>query len=609
MSAIFNAPSASGQEQVGPLMWNPLVAKTATAKKAAKKTTATLALPFFEDFTGNSPSPDSNKWVDFEVFINNTMAISPISRGVATFDALSGAGIPYDSFNNTVLRHADSLTSQPIDLSTETPTDSLYLSFFYQAQGNGYFPQPGDSLMLYMKNRYGEFIKIWSIPGPAPGTAIQPFTQVMIPITDTLYLHSSFQFRFVNIASLYWADAIWNVDYVRLDKNRSIADTAVKDIAFTANPTFLLNDYTSMPYSQFKANPASEIASEITDSVRNNAAGGTSVNYSYTIKDGSFTLAGSAGPNSIFVPGYQTISVTKPLAIAGYPSHPAYATVVYETKHYLDSSAATGPAGNDTIVSQQVFANFLSYDDGTAEKSYYLNLLPSLPGKIAIEYHLNRPDTMQGMAIYFGRQIPFSGNKPFQLNVYSTLAGVNGNPYNTILHTTDVYYPTYADSVNHFWVYKFDSPLFLPAGTFYAGATMSAKDGSDSLYFGLDVNRIGGNHAYFDVVGNWSPSLIAGAIMIRPIIGRSVADNDVNDVDATTPTWQVLPNPATDDLKFLFKSENPLPYNITDMLGRSLKQGFIASGKTVVISDLSAGIYFVTLGINGTQGTQKIIKL
>jgi hypothetical protein len=609
MCAIFTAPFALAQEQIGPIKWNPWVAKSATAQKAAKKTTATLSLPFFEDFTGNSPSPDSNKWADFEVYINNTMAIRPISRGVATFDALNGAGIPYDSFYNTVLLHADSLTSQPIDLSTETATDSLYLSFFYQAQGNGYFPQPGDSLMVYMKNRYGEFKKIWSIPGPAPGTTIKPFNQVMIPITDTLYIHSSFQFRFVNIASLYWADAIWNVDYIRLDKNRSIADTTINDIAFTGNPTFLLNDYTSMPYSQFKANPTAEIASEITDSLRNNAAGDNSVNYSYTIKDGSFTLAGSAGPNSIFVPGYQTISVTKPLAIAGYPSHPANTTVIYETKHYLDSSAATGPAENDTIVSQQVFANFLSYDDGTAEKSYYLNLLPSLSGKIAIEYHLNRPDTLRGMAIYFGRQIPFSGNKPFQINIYSTLAGVNGNPYNTILLSTDVYYPTYADSLNHFSIYTFEKPLLLPAGTFYAGTTMSANDGSDSLYYGLDVNRIGGNHAYFNVVGNWSPSLIAGAIMMRPIIGRSLADNDVPEMEAAAPTWQVIPNPANDELKFLFNSEEPLPYIIRDMLGRSLKQGIIAPGKTIAITDLSAGIYFVTLGVNGTLSTQKIIKL
>jgi hypothetical protein len=190
-----------------------------------KKTT--LSLPFFDDFTGYDVYPDPNRWVDKQVYINNTMCINPVSRGVATFDALNEKGLPWDPYINVTPRRADSLTCQPIDLSTYTPGDSLYLSFFYQPQGYGFRPLRADSLLLMVRVKYGDWVTIWK----AAGAATTAFRQVMVPITDTLLFYSAFQFRFVNIASLNYADAIWNVDYVRMGANRSMADTAINDIA------------------------------------------------------------------------------------------------------------------------------------------------------------------------------------------------------------------------------------------------------------------------------------------------------------------------------------------------------------------------------------------
>jgi hypothetical protein len=34
-----------------------------------------------------------------------------------------------------------------------------------------------------------------------------------------------------------------------------MADTTISDVAFTSDPPFLLNDYTSMPYAKIKVNP------------------------------------------------------------------------------------------------------------------------------------------------------------------------------------------------------------------------------------------------------------------------------------------------------------------------------------------------------------------
>lgn len=605
---LFSVFFVFGQECARPIRWNPFQKSNSNSfLHTARTTAAILTLPFFEDFTGYSASPDSNQWQDFQVYINNTMGASPISRGVATFDALNANGIPYDSFSNTERSYADSLTSQAIDLSAHSPADSLYLSFFYQPQGNGFYPLLADSLILYMKNHFGDFVKVWSVSG----TAVKPFQQVMIPIIDSFYFHGEFQFRFVNIAALFWADAIWNVDYIRLDANRSSADTVVTDIAFSSTPTFLLNDYTSMPYSQFRANPASEIVPQVSDSIRNNAPSAESVDYGMVVRDiGSGAILATSPLDNTLANEYRTIQVTEPLAIASYPTYPPNIPVTFEAKYYLRTLGPFGPTVNDTAIRYQRFDNYLSYDDGTAEKSYYLNLFPSLPGKIAIEYHLNKPDTLRGMAIYFGRQIPFSSSKLFAIHVYSSLAGINGATKDVEIYATDLLTPAYADSVNHFWYYTFDDPVVLPAGTFYAGTLQPLGGISDSLYFGLDVNRIGSNHTFFNVTGTWEPSRISGAVMMRPLLGRTVSGSYVDNVYANKSAADVYPNPAHDKIHFRLNTTDPAEYHITDIQGHLLLSGSITNGTEVDISELSSGMYFVAIVSDGIpSSTQKIIKL
>ncbi len=605
ISSVFNAV---GQEFDGPLLWNPLLSKKAQIYTPVAKKTATdpLSLPFFEDFTGYGLYPDSTRWTDFQVYINNTMCTSPVSRGVATFDALDKNGIPYDSFSNSRFRYSDSLTSQPInlDLGTVTPGDSVYFSFYYQPQGNGFYPQPLDSLMLYFKTRFGGYIKVWS----APGSSVLPF-QVMVPITDSLFFDSAFQFRFVNVAANFWADAIWNVDYIRLDRNRNINDTAINDLGFSSNPSFLLNDYTSMPYRQFYANPSGETAAQYRDSIHNHNNSAQSVIYGYSAiaLNNSATLQ-TPVTNTATIGAYGTRGVTLPAYTATIAPPSANATVIFENTFFIQSGPGTGNTANDTIVKRQVFDNYLAYDDGSAEKSYYLKLFSTLPGKLVVEHHLNQPDTLRGMAIYFGRQIPFATYKSFSLVVYSALAGVNGAPADVKLYQEDLYSAGYADS-NHFWNYTFAQPLVLPAGTFYAGTIQPAQSGSDSLYFGLDVNRIGTNHAYFNVLNSWSPSLISGAIMMRPILGQHVNGTGITGVTLQGREWQVMPNPASNVLQFEFEGES-VDYRITDVQGHTILNGNITGGKSVDISRLASGMYFVQLiSKDIPSAPKKIIKL
>ena len=605
--------TVSGQEYAGPTNYNALLSggpgdriRNKTAKTTI--TADTLTLPFFEDFTGYNVYPESSKWVDYEVYINNTMGASPVSRGVATFDALDSHGFPYDSFSNINFRYCDSLTSQPINLVGSLVSDSIYFSFFFQPQGNGFYPLPQDSLMLFFKDVYGGYVKVWA----TPGTTLQPFQQIMIPITDTLYFHNSFQFRFVNKAALYWADAVWNVDYIRMDRNRFAGDTVITDAAFTTNPTFLLNDYSFMPYNQFYANPLSEIVTQVSDSIKNSSPAFQNITSSFTVTDvtGGAVLSPAGTPGSALFSGHQSQQVTGPLSAASFPAYPAGTSVVFETQYSL-SAPFGGPTANDTIVKDQVFDNYLAYDDGTAEKSYFLVLSPTLDGRIAVEYHLNEPDTMRGMAIYFGRQAPEPLYKNFNIFVWSALSGVNGASADVAIDSAEFYVPQYTDSQNHFWVYTFDNPLPLPVGTFYAGTQQPAASGDDTLYFGLDVNRIGSNHAYFNVLHTWQPSLITGAIMMRPILGKHVIGTAVSDVRLNQPKWQVTPNPATDRLQLEMETEAPQAvYRITDLLGHCVLQGTARNDKVIDVSSLAPGMYLVNIVNNGVAGApQKIVKL
>jgi hypothetical protein len=601
---IVFAGNIYAQEQVAPLLYNAAVANArATSPAAAYKTTA-LSLPFFEDFTDYSPFPDGNKWEGRYVYINNTMGNNPISRGVATFDALNEYGMPYSPTNSKVLLYADTLTCKGIDLSLNNPGDSIYLSFFYQPQGNGFYPETSDSLILYLKRKNKIWVKAWA----KEGTQLLPFTQVMIPVRDTGYFFEDFQFRFINKASINTNDDVWNVDYIRMATGRNMYDTLVNDIAMSADPTFLLNDYTSMPYHQFLANPSKEMAAQHNASISNNTTNAEAVDVYFSAKERMTSIPlGSEGPVSATIKAGGQVSVVFNNYSTTIPNVKKYDWVSYDNTYYLNQTGATGNKVNDTIVKSQGFHNFLAYDDGTAEKSYFLNLFPTLPGKLAIEYHLNQPDTLTGIAIYFGKQVPSGSNKYFSAVVYSSIA-VNGGSDN-VVYQQDFLDPGYMNT-NYYYFYRFDNPVPLNAGTFYMGTLQPALSNSDSLYFGLDANRETSNHAYYNVVGKWEGSTIKGAVMVRPMFGKFFP-SDVSDIQPRENSWNIYPNPVTDVLHMsIANATQHAYYEMTNMSGKKILSGTAIDNQQVDISGLLPGLYLLRMTIDGhVYAPKKIIKL
>jgi len=180
-----------------PLDHNPALRdrKPATLKNSVP--IDTVSLPFIDDFAyySRSTKPDRKLWMDDYVFINNDYPIHPPSNGVATFDALDANGNVYQ--NTALTFPADTLTSCPIDLGV-SGLSNVYLSFFYQPQGHGDNPEPGDSLILQFKSPVTER---WRTIWHTPGAPTHPFKQVLLPVEGE-YLRKGFQFRFVNLVSL-----------------------------------------------------------------------------------------------------------------------------------------------------------------------------------------------------------------------------------------------------------------------------------------------------------------------------------------------------------------------------------------------------------------------
>lgn len=602
ITTLFFVSSIHAQESVGAYY---RINDQVNIHKATYAKTTALSLPFFEDFTNYETFPNPIKWKDALVYINNTFPINPISRGVATFDGLNAFGVPYDSVNKYASIYADSLSSQQIDLSAYSTNDSIYLSFYYQAGGYGFEPDLNDSLMLFFKLSNGLWNKVWA----KEGSNSTDFQQVLIPITNPIYLTSNFEFRFINKVTMLSNDDHWHVDYIKINSNRTNTDTLINDLAFAKNPDFLLNDYTYMPYNQFQAAINANWLSEHKVYLRNNTSNTITNSFNYKAKELSTGLVFAGFSN--FTTSIPT-NTTANLALLTYtPTYTAAANqdkVVFEQTYYT-ASIANQNTINDTIVTKQVFDNFLAYDDGSAEKSYYLNLFNTLPGKIAIEHQLFTSDTLRGLAIQFGRQIPTNANKYFSIAIMKTLAGINGAIKDSIIYKEDFFFPRFRDSINGFWIYTFSSPVNLPVGTFYVSTIQPAMSGSDSLYFGLDANRTLANHQYYNVLNTWQSSQIDGALMIRPILGKNIPGTTIKSTVAPLTDINISPNPASNQI-ILHATTAYQTIEFYSELGQLVHSKSIQSNEVIPINDIQPGKYLVRCynGTNWSNFTKLIIQ-
>ena len=223
--------------------------RTTTEQAPARRGVAEARfLPFFDDFSHCGLYPDSTKWTDNNVLVNDGFPLSPPNRNGATFDVLDANGKVYNyAISNAFV--AEYLTSVRIRLDSImepepralSPADSVYLSFYYQPQGNGNPPETQDSLVLEFgtTTEHQEFVFLdyqnYSItdifaemqvdtlfPGDTVWASVGCQSGMFTIVTDTLTPLTEGEIAvpcdsvFITVADTTWYH-IWSVPGQRLD--------------------------------------------------------------------------------------------------------------------------------------------------------------------------------------------------------------------------------------------------------------------------------------------------------------------------------------------------------------------------------------------------------
>jgi len=588
--------AVKGQEVVIGLQSNKQLAgeKDKSAVRPIAKG-AVLELPFFDDFSGHSPSTNSKYWLDKYVFINNTFSQQQITKGVASFDALDNAGVLYENLSPTGFM-ADHLTSNPINLNY-LPADNIWLSFYYEPGGLSDMPEARDSLTLqFFAPTENKWYSVWR----APGGLTTRFKPVIIKIDKTRFLKSGFQFRFINYASITSSQNdpsmigncdIWNIDYVMLDRNRNAGDTINADVAFRLPLRSLLKNYEAMPWNQFNQVYLQEMGSSIPVNYRNNDTITRNVTRFFEIRDVY------KNEQSHFFSGGATN--VPPQANISYNANLVYTYNSSNTDSALFRVTCTLKTDefdvkeNDTLVYNQKFANYFAYDDGSAEAGYGINGLGSRNAMLAYRFRSYMQDTLRAIQICFNDSYMNANKRAFDLMVWGDNNGIPGD----VLYTVEEVMVEKIGGVNSFYTYRL--PDGVPVNNiFYIGWRQRSET---FLNAGVDFNTPNKGRQFYWLNGNWIQSQVDGSVMIRPIVGKRIRTTSIDDTRFPDRNLiKIWPNPAYDVLNI--SSNEPiiseLSYiTITDLNGREVMN--VRYSEQLNISALPRGIYIVISNING----------
>lgn len=490
--------------------------------------------------------PANILWVDNYAYINQTFPILPPSIGVATFDGLNQYGLPYNNSQIAAWGVADYLTSKPLNLGGLANTDSVYLSFFYQPQGLGDWPNSIDSLQVEFFNfQTSKWDVVWSTPGFAtPPNPVPAFKQVFIEIPYSFvptYRYNGFRFRFKNYATLTGNNDHWHVDYVRLDKNRTLADTTINDIAFSYPYPNVLKNYEVITAKEMDNTELSDtisfaIVNNNTPQAINNPPATEFTNNNQQFSPSSVPLANSF---SVFNAGLITTPEIYPAT--SFATIAAGDSIVIANKAYIGVSNTN--TTNDTIENKLICNNILAYDDGSAEWGYGLNNIGTK--MFGYEFNLKNTDTLYGFQILYSHIDEKVDDLVFTFNLWDSIVINNPTYVANPVFSSPIKKPYYIDSINGFTTYKLDTPIALPK-KFYFGWSQTDER---NLQIGFDRNsKKGVPHMYYFANGVWNKSTLkTGSPMIRLILGHYYGTTS-GIAEAEKMNITIYPNPAQNKL-------------------------------------------------------------
>lgn len=552
-----------------------------------------------------STSLDSLKWVgDGNVYINNRYPSEPVSYHVATFDGLKSDGVPYNTTNILAKGFSDNLTSQPIDLSSYTAGDNIYLSFFWQHSGVGDTPESDDYLQLEFKDNTGTWNVMQTILGNLPYT--NDFKILLTPVTDPIYFFKHFQFRFRSWGRLSGPFDIWNVDYIYLDRNRSANDTIFNDKTIGNVPVTFLNQFTAMPYNQFFANKVAE-SGDMNFTDNNLGRGIASQEFFYAIAD--YTVK----PDNVLFSRDTAASHFPDLLPTGDNERTFYdvctpdISVINDFGHPIYIEQLFRIPSNDTVnilftnnnkyATRTILWDYYAYDDGSPEWGVGAN---QTGAKVANMFTVQLSDTLTDIDIYFTRSKgPNMNGRTILLSVWDQ-------------NKTLVSQQSAQVGYGGFKRYKLNAPVIVPAGSdYYIGYQQNFVD---LLTVGYDKNYDHSDKVLFSLSSNnWDvysqqPGYVTGSMMIRPVFSKNetlVLPVDPKEEESIQVT--LFPVPANDILKIAGKLSEITLYDYTGhkLYNRSFEP--MEEDKEISTAFLPNGFYIAELKLNDQTLIKKLI--
>ena len=580
-----------------------------------------LSLPFFDDFSTAKgqpgiDQPDPTRWQPGSgVYINNTMAINQPTVNVASFDGLMGNGRPYVWNNSLAQGYTDTLTSLPVNLAGLSPADSVYLSFYWQAKGLGELPDPGDSLSrqagdsltVQFLDKTNTWRTVWAKVG---GIVNNNFFQVFVPVRNVSFFHGGFAFRFRTYGRESGPFDTWHIDYVYLNRGRSVNDRFVKDVSMRQALSPFLKRYTAMPLSQYMVNPAAETADSVTTDINNLFNNFNFTTFRFTVRDevSGRIVQDNAQTNSVLIPSLSSQrKVVKPIPATGFGSATKallrYKIDLLTTDDQSPSIAGVNLRRNDTISAVAALDDYYAYDDGTWEYAQQIRQRE----QIAVRFLLNKTDAIGGVRACI---VPFTTNQTgqsFVISVYNNRAGRPG----TVVYqqSFSMQYPV---SRNGFVEFKFSKSVTVK-DTFYLGYQQISSSDTTLLRLGFDKNSPFGSQIFYNGGSNWDQNLssaslnIQGAFMLRPVMGAK-PDTVVTAITEPVPVapLRVYPNPSSGLVRWDDAALSRI--DIVSHTGQLLRVVEPSRGQqTLDLSYLPDGLYLLRLSADHRTVVQKLI--
>ena len=371
-----------------------------------------------------------------------------------------------------------------------------------------------------------------------------------------------------------------------------------------------------MPFYQYSNDPGEAMKTVFEMYVSNLDNGNQTVKYMYEVFNDLGQLEfdkdqGSGDLQPFNISGFSNYAnFAYPPVNGVYPPFGNRDSIYFDIRHYLQGDLVLGLG--DTMTFRQKFYNYYAYDDGTAEFGYGLTPAGS---QLAYQFQLNRRDTLRAIDFYFNKTLSGSNQQFFTLTVWNDLNGKPGD----IIYAKERRKPQFSDSLYQFYRVPLDEPLPVQ-GTIYVGWIQNT---THNLNVGFDANNDVSHRIFYNTTGTWTRSSYKGALMIRPVLGKSPATQP-DSKSSPIELFRLTPNPSYDgqiSFKFLnYPNQTSEPGFVSpqeDELSRikvlvyNLMGQRVYDGQyqpTINLSHLYNGIYIVRL-IDPVKGRDMSEKL